>query len=494
MYRSPLLLFYFMQNRITMSFWRLVKVFSLFLSAGIFSIFIAAASAQTTISATEVQSEVRDLMIGLVPRNAGVPVQPIATSAAVQRSLFSHPALQAGRARTCQALYRLGLNKAEAKPQVSGSISGQRKLFGHYKDSNNTDKDRAETRGASEHELDVYDVEVRLRHKLWDWNVTNNRIRAEQLAHEAERLRLDLNLSEQLLQLLSFSIRLHLFSNVVSLNQQTVADLTPHIEAIEAQGEAGFVRLAEVRRARLLLLDAEIALKEAENSLQQTREGLQTRFRLSEEDALDLLDQFLVVRPQALMSKPIETLKSVEAIELQVRQSVHDIEAIDAELLPVLDLNIDGTIFDIADFESEYEVLGQLSFSMPLYDGGSNKARLSEASWRLRELGQDKRRQLQDVENELVDILQQYNDTIEVMHDLQDRAQAGEERLESLLALAASAEVQRISIAEAYLERRSTQERLMNNQASLELLRANNLHQLDELNPLLNMNVGDGTC
>ena len=143
MYRSPLLLFYFMQNRITMSFWRLVKVFSLFLSAGIFSIFIAAASAQTTISAAEAQSEVRDLMIGLVPRNAGVPVQPIATSAAVQRSLFSHPALQAGRARTCQALYRLGLNKAEAKPQVSGSISGQRKLFGHYKDSNNTDKDRA---------------------------------------------------------------------------------------------------------------------------------------------------------------------------------------------------------------------------------------------------------------------------------------------------------------------------------------------------------------
>lgn len=84
MYRSPLLLFYFMQNRIMMSFWRLAKVFSLFLSSGIFSIFIAVASAQTTISATEAQSEVRDLMIGLVPRNADVSVQPYAASAAVQ--------------------------------------------------------------------------------------------------------------------------------------------------------------------------------------------------------------------------------------------------------------------------------------------------------------------------------------------------------------------------------------------------------------------------
>jgi len=307
-------------------------------------------------------------------------------------------------------------------------------------------------------------------------------------------LRLDLNLSEQLLQLLTLSIRLHLFSEVLSLNQQTVDELTPHIEAIEAQGEAGFVRLADVRRARLLLLDAEIALKEAENNLRQTREELQTRFRLSEEEALALLDQFLAVRPAALLSKPIETLKSVQAIELQVRQSVHDIEAIDAELLPVLDLNIDSTLFDIADFESEYEVLGRLSLSMPLYDGGSNQARLSEASWRLRELGQDKRRQLQDVENELVDILQQYNDTISLMRDLDERARAGAERLESLLALAATADVQRITIAEALLERRSTKERLMNNQATLELLRANNLHQLDELNRYLNMTVGDGTC
>ena len=68
-----------------------------------------------------------------------------------------------------------------------------------------------------------------------------------------------------------------------------------------------------MRRARLLLLDAEIALKEAENNLQQTREALQTRFRLSEEEALELLDQFLVVRPRALMSKPIETLKLYRA-------------------------------------------------------------------------------------------------------------------------------------------------------------------------------------
>ena len=92
-----------------------------------------------------------------------------------------------------------------------------------------------------------------MRHKLWDWHVTDNRIRSEQLSHEAEQLNLDLNLSEQLLQLQTLSIRIHLFTEVVHLNHQTVHDLTPHIEAIEAQGEAGFVRLADVRRARLVI-------------------------------------------------------------------------------------------------------------------------------------------------------------------------------------------------------------------------------------------------
>ena len=156
--------------------------------------------------------------------------------------------MQAGRARTCQALYRLGLNRAEARPQISGSITGQRQLFGHYKVSNNTDKDSAEARGVSDRKLNVYDIEVSLWHKLWDWHVTDNRIRSEQLSHEAEQLNLDLNLSEQLLQLLTLSIRIHLFTEVVHLNHQTVQDLTPHIEAIEAQ-----TRLAQARSRKASL-------------------------------------------------------------------------------------------------------------------------------------------------------------------------------------------------------------------------------------------------
>ncbi len=249
-----------------------------------------------------------------------------------------------------------------------------------------------------------------------------------------------------------------------------------------------------MRRARLLLLDAEIALQEAENNLRLAQADLRTRFRLDVTEARQLLAQFLSVRPPGLIAKSVSSVNAVQAIELQVRQSVHDIEAIDAELWPVLNLNIDSTLFDLGDFESEYEILGRLSLRMPLYDGGSNKARLSEASWRLRELGQDKRRQLQDLENELADLAQQHDDALSLITDLLMRRTSIDERLESLLVLSESADVPRLTIAEAILDRRSAAERLLNTRATLEIIRINNLHLNDELSPTMNMTVGGGTC
>jgi len=249
MYRSPLLLFYFLRNRIAMFSRHLIAAcgFTTFIGT-LFCLPLAAISQTSVLQTSGLQASdspavsFRGSDSGLSVRNPAIIGQPVQLSEAVRRSLSEQPAMQAGRARTCQALYRLGLNRAEARPQNSGSISGQRQLFGHYKVSNNTDKDSAEARGVSDRKLNVYDIEVSLRHKLWDWHVTDNRIRSEQLSHEAEQLNLDLNLSEQLLQLLTLSIRIHLFTEVVHLNHQTVQDLTPHIEAIEAQ-----TRLAQAR-------------------------------------------------------------------------------------------------------------------------------------------------------------------------------------------------------------------------------------------------------
>ena len=305
----------------------------------------------------------------------------IVLSDRVRASLLDHPSIQTGRARTCQAIHRLGIQHAESRPQISGSVNSERQLFGHFKTSNNQgDRDSAEARGLNRRESNVYDLEVSLRHTLWDWHVTDNRIRAHQIAYDVERLRLNLSLSEQVLSLLKAALRLDLYARQVTQSQQSIADMTPYITAIEAQGEAGFVRLADVRRARLVLLDEEIRLREAETAYAQTAEDILTQFRLDPEDAIGLLSAFRQVRPARLLPVKPETAGLVRSIELQIRQSIYDFESISAELYPVLNVTVDATAFDLTDFESEYEVTGQMSVSMPLYDGGTNKARRSEAS------------------------------------------------------------------------------------------------------------------
>ena len=51
----------------------------------------------------------------------------------VRRSLFLDPRVAEANARACQAVHRLGLRRAEARPQISGSITGGKRIAGRIK-------------------------------------------------------------------------------------------------------------------------------------------------------------------------------------------------------------------------------------------------------------------------------------------------------------------------------------------------------------------------
>ena len=197
---------------------RLSKLTGLF--TAVFVLLQAGAVAQTT-QTTQTQSTAGE----------GFPL----ISDKIRYSLLDHPSIQTGRARTCQAIHRLGIQHAESRPQVSGHINSERQLFGHFKSSNNQgDRDRAEARGLNRQESNVYDLEVSLRHTLWDWHVTDNRVKAHQIAYDVERLRLTISLSEQVVSLIKAALRLDLYAEQVAHSKQAIADMTPYIQAIEA--------------------------------------------------------------------------------------------------------------------------------------------------------------------------------------------------------------------------------------------------------------------
>ena len=64
------------------------------------------------------------LVSGLVPHGpAGADTDLMALTPEVTRSLLQHPDVAEANARVCQSIHRLGLSKAEARPQLGLEIS-----------------------------------------------------------------------------------------------------------------------------------------------------------------------------------------------------------------------------------------------------------------------------------------------------------------------------------------------------------------------------------
>jgi outer membrane protein TolC len=74
-------------------------------------------------------------VLGPVASAAEAPVQDAALPA-ISRSLQQHPDVTAANARVCQAIHRLGLSRAQSRPQISLSISGGRQLLERIKGQN----------------------------------------------------------------------------------------------------------------------------------------------------------------------------------------------------------------------------------------------------------------------------------------------------------------------------------------------------------------------
>jgi len=87
------------------------------------------------------------LVSGLVPHGpAGADTDLMALTPEVTRSLLQHPEVAEANARVCQSIHRLGLSKAEARPQLGLEISGGRQIVERVKGEGG----RPDNRGPSE--------------------------------------------------------------------------------------------------------------------------------------------------------------------------------------------------------------------------------------------------------------------------------------------------------------------------------------------------------
>jgi len=414
-------------------------------------------------------------------------------SAPILQAVRSHPQILSQNAKLCQSIYRLGLSRAEQRSQISAKLSGGKRLGSNF-NSKSSDADRASLRGFKDSENKVFDLDVTLRYALWDWDRGDNRVASYELTYAVNQLELEIALSDQLKSLLFMSLRLNLYDQLLGLHRQILTDITPHIEAVEAQGAAGVIRMADVRRAKLLQLDAEIKMRRTENNRAQILRELDGLFGLPPEAARELLSVWLERRPVELPALVPESTLAARSLALQARAARHEREMIEAELYPSVDGVLETTIFDLRDYEDEYQLVGRLEFSMPLYDGGSNKARLDENSWRISELGAERNRVIQEKQNEEAFNRLNYGDHQAQLAALADRLTNARERLASMMALLGRSEISRFDIAQQMIELGDSVEQQVSTWLELETTRITGLHLTDRLADILNIRIGDKGC
>ena len=206
-----------------------------------------------------------------------------------------------------------------------------------------------------------------------------NRLHAERLSYEMQLARL----SQDMLRLL---MQIESGKQDIAIGQASLREVVSHQEAVEAQGQAGTLGLARVREIKLLLLDAELELQRTKRAVAESITQLEATYRIGYDEALPLLHLFLARSETSFPFIEPEMWREVRVLDYRIQAEQASLRAISHEGFPVLDSVFETTFFDMTDFESEYQIVGRLEMSMPLYDGGSRRAREQEKDWQLREL------------------------------------------------------------------------------------------------------------
>ena len=274
-----------------------------------------------------------------------------------------------------------------------------------------------------------------MRQTLYDWQRTHSRITAGELRYAADRLELSQETAQQLYNMTRLALRIDLYQAIEARRQNLLDELSTEMTALEAQGEAGVIRLADVRRARLIILDAEIKLQQSQLRAERVQTELAGLFGLAEADSTGWLKIYRSIAPDDLSMVEPRTGRKARILSLRAEAAQQELKEITAERYPKLSGVLEGTLFDVRDYEDEFQMIGRLEFSMPLYDGGSNKARRQEARWRVRELETTREREIQDIRNELAELSLSYQEGVDKIGQQSALRITLENRLDSLRAL-----------------------------------------------------------
>ena len=317
----------------------------------------------------------------------------------VYDAIAGHPSVQAYRSQVCQARSQVDLARAGLLPQISGQLVGGSSLSSHI------EKRETNVRRFDDREIDAV---ISVDQTLYDWGIAQAGQDIAENSRQSALLGILIEQDRLAAEILSTMITHAELAAHDRLYDAHRHDIDLLAAQVEAGVEAGVNRLADLRMIKVIQLDQDIAQTQVQRQLALIEADLQQRYRLDFQSSMPLLLAFRAHKPDDLPIIDSMTTREVRRLDYDLASAALEISRLKAERRPRLSATLDTTFFDADSFSQEYEVAGRLQFSLPLYDGGSNKARQQETQWRSRGVASERdntirnhRSQIEQVFNQL---------------------------------------------------------------------------------------------
>ena len=232
-----------------------------------------------------------------------------------------------------------------------------------------------------------FDGVVTLEKNLYDFGVVENKINAEKLREKALKLEY-LEVFETILQKL-----LNTVNDVSRINaeldnlESSIIAANKSIEEIKLRFSSGVGTLMEVRQAQLLLLDLETEVQNLQRERISKLTILRREFDITGADliavdivisqfidALDLTNQNL----SSVIYEAIEYNRSTEIISSEKSALYSELNSLQSENMPQINMSATAIIYDVTQGLSEYELYGGVTLTIPLFDSGLSSVRQND--------------------------------------------------------------------------------------------------------------------
>lgn len=287
-------------------------------------------------------------------------------------AIANHPSIVQLRSDVCRTYAQADIARAGTYPQVSLRVNGGSPLLGRF--------ERFETERRRFDDTPV-DAVVGVRQNLMDWGVADSSIKIAETNREIARIDVVVEIDRQAADLLSLIVRYR----ELEQHRLLYEDLQKELEIITARIEegvnAGALTITDLREIKISNLDIEVAYLQLVREIDILKADLGDRYKLTIEQALPFLIKYESLAPAEIPNKKSHDVLEVRKLDLRKRVHDYEIQRLNAQRKPAISGILDTHIYDVDGNNGEYEVVGRLELSVPLYDGGSNKASRRESEW-----------------------------------------------------------------------------------------------------------------